>query len=331
VSTRREFIERSGGFALAAATAKPHRRRLRPHSEPPQTTGTAYVVCSETNAVAVLDLPTGRIVQYVTVGDAPSHIALDRRLGRAYVSNYGSNTISVIDTARLEVISSFDTSNGPAALAFDSGRQVLYTCHILAGTVTALDVDTGRIVGSAIVGSRPTDIALDPFAERAYVVNSASGTLSYVNVKGTKLVADTVAADRAAATIALARDYKSAYVCNSNAGTISVFDLQARRAVSKIVGLHQPEGIAIANDAAHIFVAEAGANAIATVDTRSGAVLTRMRSAMSPSIVRANVANDRLLALDFEGDSLTVFDSNRQTSLSTIGGFGKPSDVAVDG
>ncbi|MBD5634206.1 MAG: hypothetical protein IAI49_06980, partial [Candidatus Eremiobacteraeota bacterium] len=250
---RHDFLGFAGGMLLA--TLKPARgHRARPHPLRPVTTGTAYVVCSESNAVAVVDLATSRIVQYLTVGLSPSHIVLDSRRRRAYVSNFAANTISVIDLTRLEVTGEFDARTGPGALALDDGGNLLYFASVAEGTVSALDTASGGVAGSAIVGKRPIEMALDFRTGALYVVDEGVGTLSYVETRGRKLIATPLRADPSASNIALSRDGVTGYVGNAAAGTLSLLDLGARRISSTIDGLRSPQSIAVTNDPTRIYV-----------------------------------------------------------------------------
>jgi hypothetical protein len=47
-------------------------------------------------------------------------------------------------------------------------------------------------------------------------------------------------------------------------------------------------------------------------------------------VVRANAAGDRLISADSGSDSVTIFDAKRQRTLRSIGGFGKPRDLALE-
>jgi len=327
VPSRGEFAR---GLIAAATTLRPRQHRRIRHA-PPSTSGTAYVTCSETNAVAVVDLPTARVVHYVTVGNSPARIALDRKRRLAFVSNFESNSISVIDLGRLEAITEFDAPNGPTGLAVDETRGLLFCSSISNDTVTALDSTTGRFVSSAIVGPRPTSLAFEPISTNLYAVNSGNGTLSFVDT-GRKLIATPLRnAPPGATELALSADGLTAYVTSGDPGTLSFFDLKTRRMSASLAGLSHPQGVAIAPDPTHVFVAEPTGSSVAAISTTTRAVTSRIRMPGKPGTIRTNAAGDRILAIDFEAGTLSIAETRRGAILASIEGLDKPRDFVLEG
>jgi DNA-binding beta-propeller fold protein YncE len=325
VPSRGEF---AGGLIAAATTLHTRRRHIR-HA-PPSTSGTAYVTCSETNVVAVVDLPTARVVHYVTVGNSPARIALDRKRRVAFVSNFESNTISVIDLAKLEAITEFDAPNGPTGLAVDETRGLLFFSSILNDTVTALDSTTGRFVASAIVGPRPTSLAFEPISTHLYAVNSGNGTLSFVDT-GRKLIATPLRNAPVGATdLALSADGLTAYVTSSDGGTLSLFDLKTRRTDASITGLAHPQGVALAPDPTRIFVAEPAGSSVAAISVPTRAIASRIHVPGKPTVIRANAAGDRVIAIDFEAGTLCIAETRHGSVLVTVAGLDKPRDFVLE-
>jgi DNA-binding beta-propeller fold protein YncE len=325
VPSRGEF---AGGLIAAATTLHARHRRVR-HA-PPITSGTAYVTCSETNVVAVVDLPTARVVHYVTVGNSPARIALDRKRRIAFVSNFESNSITAIDLAKLEAITEFDAPNGPTGLAVDETRGLLFFSSILNDTVTALDSTTGRFVSSAIVGPRPTSLAFEPISTHLYAVNSGNGTLSFVDT-GRRLIATPLRNGPPGATdIALSADGSTAYVTSSDAGTLSSFDLKTRRTDATIAGLSHPQGVAPAPDPTRVYVAEPGGSSVAAISVPTHAIASRIRMPGKPTIIRANAAGDRVFAIDFEAGSLCIAETRHGSVLVMVDGLDKPRDFVLE-
>jgi YVTN family beta-propeller protein len=324
VPSRGEF---AGGLIAAATTLHARRRRIR---HVPPTSGTAYVTCSETNVVAVVDLPTARVVHYVTVGNSPARIALDRKRRVAFVSNFESNTISVIDLAKLEAITEFDAPNGPTGLAVDETRGLLFYSSIANDTVTAIDSTTGRFIASAIVGPRPTTLAFEPISTHLYAVNSGNGSLSFVDT-GRKLIATPLRYGPPGATdLALSADGSTAYVTSSDAGTLSLFDLKTRRTDASITGLSHPQGVALAPDPTRVYVAEPAGSSVAALSVPTRAVASRIRMPGKPTIIRANVAGDRVLAIDFEAGTLCIAETRHGSVLVSVDGLDKPRDFVLE-
>jgi DNA-binding beta-propeller fold protein YncE len=68
----------------------------------------AFVACSESGTVEVVDVPRRLIVKSIAVGREPRAIVLSPNQDRAYVANAASNSITEIDTRRLSVVRTVD-------------------------------------------------------------------------------------------------------------------------------------------------------------------------------------------------------------------------------
>ncbi|MFN3006305.1 beta-propeller fold lactonase family protein [Mycolicibacterium wolinskyi] len=178
-----------------------------------------YVANTGSNTVSVIDTSTYRVIDTntavagtnsISVGSAPSALALSADGSRLYVANRTSNTVSVIDTSTYRVIdtntavagtNSINVGSSPSALALSPNGTKLYVVNTGSGTVSVIDTATNvRIdadpTSSSLdirVGGAPTSVALSPDGSLAYVANGPD-TISVINTK-TNTVARTVTID----------------------------------------------------------------------------------------------------------------------------------------
>jgi YVTN family beta-propeller protein len=80
---------------------------------------TAYVTLGSANHVAVVDVPSRKVNEYILVGQRPWGIALSRDEASLYVTNGKSDDLSVIDTNRLRVVRSVPVGRVPYTVAVD--------------------------------------------------------------------------------------------------------------------------------------------------------------------------------------------------------------------
>ena len=80
---------------------------------------TAYVTLGRANHVAVVDVASRKVEDYLLVGHRPWGIAFDREQKRLFVANGGSDDISIIDVAHRRVVKSVPVGHYPYGVAID--------------------------------------------------------------------------------------------------------------------------------------------------------------------------------------------------------------------
>ena len=103
----------------------------------------AYVTCSRSDQVSVVDLDRLEVIDQVVVGHEPIDAVLDEQSGRLFVCNLRSSSVTVIDTAAGRVEGTVAVPPYPSALAKDLDRRRLY-CGCAAGAAVAV-IDMDRL------------------------------------------------------------------------------------------------------------------------------------------------------------------------------------------
>lgn len=80
---------------------------------------TAYVTLGRANHVAVVDVASRKVENYLLVGHRPWGITFDRQQKRLFVANGGSDDISIIDVAARKVLKSVPVGHYPYGVAID--------------------------------------------------------------------------------------------------------------------------------------------------------------------------------------------------------------------
>jgi DNA-binding beta-propeller fold protein YncE len=237
------------------------------------SSGVAVVTNNSSNTVSVLDLVNAVPVKdasgnaiALTVGNAPSGVAIDQETNLAVVANTGSNTVSTIDLTPIAQ----DPSNaaktigtlapisvavdqGPIAVAIDpdrgtSGRGLaVVTCLILngaaapSGALDAVDIGSTTPVKSTsgftpTISSTPTGVVFDPSVSPAlfYAVSTQGNVITAFNpdTGGTQTIKvginpNAIAYNFQTGTILTVNSVgNTASMTNSASNTISIVDSQ---------------------------------------------------------------------------------------------------------
>lgn len=236
--------------------------RLAYNGQPAGTSGVAVVTNNGSNSVSILDLvnavpvadSTGKALT-VTVGTAPSGVAIDQETNLAVVANTGSNTVTTIDLTPLTANpigtltpSSVAVDQNPIAVAIDPDRGTngrglaVVTCLRVngasspSGALDGVDIGSTTPVRSAsastsFLTSTPTGIVFDP----SVVTGTTSPGLFYaVSTQGNVITAfnpDSTQTQTIKVGInpnAIAFNFQSGTILtvNSLSNTISIVDSQ---------------------------------------------------------------------------------------------------------
>jgi DNA-binding beta-propeller fold protein YncE len=220
------------------------------------TTNTIYVANQADGTVSVINgnlcdaantSGCSSAASTITVGTAPSAVAVDATTNTVYVTNLGDNTLSVINGATCDATVStgcgqtapaVPVGQSPIAVAVNAMNNTVYVVNTGDNTVSVLDgtqcdasVTTGcaSTPPTAAVGSQPMGIAIDSTSQQAYVSNSGDDTDSIVNLaschnavtSGCGAVAPTIAVGSSPEGVAIGTG-PTVYTTNLNDNTVSI-------------------------------------------------------------------------------------------------------------
>jgi YVTN family beta-propeller protein len=151
------------------------------------------IVSGQTGAfgstVTPVDLLTGRALAPITVGNAPTGIAITPDGSTALVANLNSGSVSPINLANDVAGAPIPVSGAPIAVAVSSTEPTIaYVVDTISkqsatGNVTPVDL-TSDTAGAPIgVGRNPQAIAMSPDGKTAWVVCYDSQTIVPLNIR----------------------------------------------------------------------------------------------------------------------------------------------------
>ncbi|MDT5091571.1 MAG: large repetitive protein, partial [Mycobacterium sp.] len=294
-------------FAAAAAvntapTANPTQ------SAPNQTTGAI------TGAINGADVD-GNTLSYTVTGTAPAS-------GSVTVNaTTGAFTYTPTQAARL-------AAGQTTAADFDS-----FTVSVSDGqtaTTTSVSVPVLPAVVSSVttkqVGTNPLGVAVS--ATKSYVANSASNTVSVVDrTSGAVTTINVVATPTA---IALSADGTRAYVAGNNG--VSVINTATNTVVgSYTTGGGQAYAIAVSPNGQRVYVAMAGTNKVAVLNTTSTTptLVATVAVGSVPVGIAVSADGTRVYVTNYGSSNMSVINTATNTVIKTISTGANPEGVAV--
>ncbi|SRR5579884_751203 len=202
----------------------------------------------------------------------------------------------------------------PAGMALVGER--LFVAEENARSVAVIDVRTNQVIKILPAGSRPYTVVAGFHDRRLYVSNWASHWLTVMDPRA--LLTDTRILVSAHPTFMVEGPHQYLYVADTNADKISIIFTQTNHVVDRIsVRLFphallgsSPQGMAVSPNGKYLYVACAGANAVAVIGLRSlgrhGKVLGWIPTAEYPTSATLGPSGRQLFVLNGEGDGPTA-------------------------
>ena len=182
--------------------------------------------------VSLVDLPEGKVVATLPVGNGPHEVAVSPSGLLALIANYGGpgaagagSSLTLIDVPGAKVLKTIDLGEyrRPHGILFLDERRVLVTAEANKALLE-VDVETGKVTSAVPTGQAVSHmVAVTPDGGRAFVANIGSGSMTAVDLRGKKHLKD-VPTGEGAEGIAVTPDGKQVWVTNREADTVTVVD-----------------------------------------------------------------------------------------------------------
>ena len=125
-----------------------------------------FVAININNTLGEIDIPSGKLVREIPVGNAPYDVVLIGR--RAYVSNWAGRLPAPGDAT--------GPSGDAAPVRVDPVRNIAND-----GSVSVVDLDAGRETRQIVVGLHPSGMVATPTGDYVLVANANSDTISVID------------------------------------------------------------------------------------------------------------------------------------------------------
>jgi DNA-binding beta-propeller fold protein YncE len=181
---------------------------------------TLYVAENLADALAVVDLASGKVVQRLPAGRLPYDVAVGES-GEVYVSAWGGDTVSVFETA-------------PGAGAAPGGGEKPGAAAVPGGDAATAAVTSLVAAGRVEVGRHPSALLLGAGGSRLFVASASTDRVTVVDTRARRVVAQLndpppagPAEGSTPSALALTGDGRRLLVAESDNNAVAVFDLAA--------------------------------------------------------------------------------------------------------
>src|SRR5215213_8783970 len=188
-----------------------------------------YVSMPQVNQVAVIDIPTWKVIANIDAGTAPTRVALQHDGRYLWVGN--DSGVTVIDTSTNEIAAQLKTGAGDHEIAFSDDDRLAFVTNKDTGTLSLVDVRKLAVSKEIKVGSNPAAITFSSLSQTAYVANEGDGSIAAIS--GEKNVAR-IQTEPGVRAISVPQNGHYGFAVNPRESKVYVFDLSSNRLVQTV-------------------------------------------------------------------------------------------------
>jgi len=142
-----------------------------------------YVSESATNHIAVLELPSGRLILRTKVPAGPGRLALTPSGSHLLVLNSTAGVLTILNTANQRMVATIPIGPAPGFMTVSKDSQFAYVASKGANTVSVVDLAKKTIVQKLATGTAPTGVALNGDQTKLFVANAKDNTIWVFDTK----------------------------------------------------------------------------------------------------------------------------------------------------
>ncbi len=221
-----------------------------------------YVSMPAVNQVAVIDVPTWKVITNVDAGVKPSRLVLQHDSRYLWVGNNGAaaneSGVTVIDTATNKALGHIPTGLGHHEIALNDADTVAFVTNKDTGTLSVIDVRKLAVVKQIGPGAQPAAIAYSSLSKAAYVVSEGDGSIAVVGGANHDLLAR-LQGQPGLRSIRISPDGRYAFALNTSKSTVHVIDLSSNRVIQSIAAGAGADQITFSRQFAYIRSADSEA------------------------------------------------------------------------
>lgn len=207
----------------------------------------AYVTLSGEDAVAVIDIGTGKIVKKIKTGKFPHGLRLSPDGKQLYTANMKSDSVTVIDVETGEPLADIPVGRTPVQVGFSPDGSMAFVSLNHEDSVALLDTAHRKVLGKVKTGFGPVQV----FANETHVFVANQGnkknpgkTVSAVDWHLREKTGD-VTVGNGVHGVVLTPDGKNIAVTNMYDGTMSVIDVRTLAVIGQWIVGAAPNGITV--------------------------------------------------------------------------------------
>ena len=284
----------------------------------PLAAAEAVVTVQGDNAVDVIDLDAGTILERIPVAGSPAGVALSPDRKTAYVTRPDGPGIAVIDLPSRKVVQMLPLPGGPLGIAANPRTGAVYVADWYAKRLFVLVPGDGglRLDGEVAVGASPSGIAVTADGATLLVANREADSVSVVDA-ATRRETSVIPVGQHPFGITIDRAGTRAYTANVTGDDVSVIDLVERREVGRVKTGKRPYVVALAGGRG--FVTDQYSGTVTVFDLATLKPEGRIEVGDHPEGIAASADGRRVVVANWGTNTLSVIDAATLAVVREIG------------
>lgn len=288
----------------------------------------AYVTNYPNDTLSIVSVPTGSVLDTVTLPDQPLELLFSPDGTKAYILSIEGKTVSVLSTDTRRITGSMALPLEPEAAAITPDGKKIFVVDHLSTSLAVLSTELNAVSARITVGKRPVAVTMSPDGTRVYISNFESDSISVISTALDTLLA-TVNVGDGPYSVAFSADGTKAYVGNSLGNSVSVIDVASSTVRSTINVGEEPMHVATAPDGMSVYVANNNADTVSVISTASDTVVATIPVGKAPLVIAFSpLRNKAYIANQGNPAVASVIDMGTKSVVATIP-LPHPLDVAV--
>ena len=190
-----------------------------------------YVSMPVSNQVAVIDLPTWKVIANIDTGTRPARVALQHDQRYLWVGT--DDGVTVIDTVTAKPAAQIKTGAGPHEIVFNDDDRLALVTNSEAGTVSIIDIRKLATLKEIKVGAKPVAIAFSSLSQIAYVATETGGTIVAIGGPRSEIVAR-IEAEPGIRAIQMPPEGHYGFALNPTKSLVYIFDVSSNRVIHTV-------------------------------------------------------------------------------------------------
>jgi len=190
-----------------------------------------YVSMPQVNQVAVIDIPTWKVLTNIDTGAVPTRVALQHDGRYLWVGNDADGGgVTVIDTSANKVAAQLKTGAGHHEIAFSDDDSLAFITNKDTGTLALIDIRKLAVLKEIKTGSNPAAIVYSSLSQTAYVANEGDGTITAVGGPKHEIIGR-IPTEPGVRVVSIPSSGHYGFAVNPVQSKVYVFDLSSNRVV----------------------------------------------------------------------------------------------------
>jgi YVTN family beta-propeller protein len=283
-----------------------------------------YVSMPAVNQVAVIDVPSWKVITNVDAGATPSRLVLQHDGRYLWVGNDGvaenESGVTVIDTVAMKPVRHIHTGLGHHEIALNDDDTVAFVTNRETGTVSVIDVRKFEEVKKIGAGLRPVSLAYSALSKAVYIAYEGDGAIAVIGGAKHDVLAR-LESEPGLRSIRISPDGRYGFALNPSKNTVQVIDLSSNRVIHSVVAGEGADQITFSSQFAYVRSARSEfVSMIRLADLGKEASLTRFPAGQkAPAEARTSSLADAIVPAPEDGAVLVANPADKMIYYYTEG------------